>query len=81
MGKNKIVRSYSRLKRECKRFHKIMNYHEAKSIISSYIEGFYNTVRIHLLCDYLTLDEYEEDYYEKKVNNIIASNEIVEAVA
>ena len=72
---------HSLLKRECIRFHKIMNYHEAKSIIFSYIEGFYNTVRIHSHCEYQSPDEYEEEYYEKKVNNIIASNEIVEVVA
>ena len=61
--------------------HKIMNYHEAKSIIFSYIEGFYNTVRIHSHCEYQLPDEYEEEYYEKEVNNIMASNEIVEVVA
>ena len=72
---------HSLLKRECIRFHKIMNYHEAKSIIFSYIEGFYNTVRIHSHCEYQSPDEYEEEYYEKEVNNIIASNEIVEVVA
>ena len=92
-----MVRSYSRkgtpwdsacieswhslLKRECIRFHKMMNYHEAKSIIFSYIEGFYNTVRSHSHCDYLSPDEYEENYYKGNVNNILASNGIVEAVA
>ena len=72
---------HSLLKRECIRFHKIMNYHEAKSIIFSYIEGFYNTVRIHSHCEYQSPDEYEEEYYDKEVNNIMASNEIVEFVA
>ena len=64
-----------------KHIHKIMNYHEAKSIIFRYIEGFYNTVRIHSHCDYLSPDEYEENYYKGNVNNILASNGIVEAVA
>ena len=55
---------HSLLKRECIRFHKIMNYHEAKSIIFSYIEGFYNMVRIHSHCEYQSPDEYEEEYYD-----------------
>jgi len=38
-------------------------------------------VRIHSHCEYQLPDEYEEEYYDKEVNNIIASNEIVEVVA
>ena len=38
-------------------------------------------VRIHSHCEYQSPDEYEEEYYDKEVNNIMASNEIVEVVA
>ena len=72
---------HSLLKRECIRFHEIMNSHEAKSIIFSYIEGFYNMVRIHSHCEYQLPDEYEKEYYDKEVNNIMTSNKIVEVVA
>lgn len=69
------------LKRECIKFHKIRNYHEAKTIVFNYIEGFYNTVRIHSHCDYLSPDEYEKNYYSSLGSAIIAGPEIVKAVA
>ena len=36
------------------------NYEEAYSLVFEYIEGFYNTERIHSFCDYLSPYEYEQ---------------------
>ena len=41
---------------------KIFNYAHAHKLIFEYIETFYNTVRIHSHCGYLSPNEYEEQY-------------------
>ena len=41
---------------------KIFNYTHAYKLIFEYIETFYNTVRIHSHCGYLSPNEYEEQY-------------------
>ncbi len=53
------------LKREWTNRFKIENYIHAKSIIFEYIETFYNTVRIHSHCNYLSPNEYEEMYNKR----------------
>ena len=51
------------LKREWINRFKIFNH--AYKLIFQYIETFYNTVRIHSHCGYLSLNEYEEQYLKK----------------
>ena len=48
------------LKREWINRFKIFNYTHAYKLIFEYIETFYNTVRIHSHCGYLSPNEYEE---------------------
>ena len=50
------------LKREWINRFKIFNYAHAHKLIFEYIETFYNTVRIHSHCGYLSPNEYEEQY-------------------
>ena len=44
---------------------KIFNYTHAYKLIFEYIEAFYNTVRIHSHCGYLSPNDYEEQYLKK----------------
>ena len=45
-----------------------MNYEHAYRLIFEYIEGFYNTVRIHSHCDYLSPMQYEQNYRLAETN-------------
>lgn len=82
---NGMIRSYSKkaypwdnaciesfhalLKREWINRFKIFNY--AHKLIFEYIETFYNTVRIHSHCGYLSPNEYEEQYLENIEENAV----------
>lgn len=59
------------LKREWINRFKIFNYAYAHKLIFEYIETFYNTVRIHSHCGYLSPNEYEEQYLENIEENAI----------
>ncbi len=50
------------LKREWINRFKIFNYKHAYRLVFEYIETFYNTVRIHSHCGYLSPAQYEEQY-------------------
>ena len=50
------------LKREWINRFKIFNYTHAYKLVFEYIETFYNTVRIHSHCGYLSPNQYEEQY-------------------
>ena len=50
------------IKREWINRFKIKNYHHAHALIFEYIEAFYNTVRIHSHCNYMSPDEFEATY-------------------
>ena len=51
---------YSLIKREwLNRFH-IINYKHAYRLVFEYIETFYNTVRIHSHCDYMSPNDFEK---------------------
>lgn len=54
---------YALLKREWINRFKIFNYRHAYKLVFEYIETFYNTVRSHSHCGYLSPDQYEEKYY------------------
>lgn len=59
------------LKREWIHRFKIFNYTHAYKLIFEYIETFYNTVRIHSHCGYLSPNEYEEEYLKSLEENAI----------
>jgi len=49
----------------------IKNYHHAYALVFEYIEAFYNTVRIHSHCNYMSPDEFEIVY--EKANKLSIS--------
>ena len=60
---NACIESFhSLIKREWLNFQKIQNYNHAYRLIFEYIEGFYNTVRIHSHCGYLSPAQFEQKY-------------------
>ena len=63
---NACIESFhSLLKREWLNRFKIFDYKHAYRLVFEYIETFYNTVRIHSHCGYLSPDEYEKQYRNK----------------
>lgn len=64
---NAYIESFhSLIKREWLDKFKILDYSHAYRLVFEYIESFYNTVRIHSYCGYVSPDEYEQEYYEKQ---------------
>ena len=49
---------------------KIFNYAHAYKLVFEYIETFYNTIRIHSHCGYLSPNQYEEQYLANLEKNI-----------
>ena len=65
---NACIESFHALiKREWLNRFKIRDYTHAYSLIFEYIEAFYNTVRIHSYCDYMSPDQFERLF--EKVKN------------
>ena len=71
---NACIESFHALiKREWLNRFKIKNYANAYMLVFEYIEAFYNTVRIHSHCDYMSPDEFEKLYTEvQKTSNKLA---------
>ena len=64
---NACIESFhSLIKREWLNRFNIKNYKHAYNLIFEYIETFYNTVRIHSHCDYMSPDEFEKLYERAK---------------
>ena len=64
---NACIESFhSLIKREWLNRFNITDYRHAYMLVFEYIEAFYNTVRIHSHCDYLSPDEYEKLYERVK---------------
>lgn len=60
---NACIESFhSLIKREWLNRFNIKNYKHAYKLVFEYIETFYNTVRIHSHCDYMSPDEFEKLY-------------------
>lgn len=60
---NACIESFhSLLKREWLNWYRIKDYEHAKQLVFEYIETFYNTVRIHSHCGYVSPCEYEKIY-------------------
>jgi len=53
---------HSLIKREWLNRFSIVNYRQAYRLVFEYIETFYNTVRIHSHCNYMSPDEFEKLY-------------------
>ena len=69
---NACIESFhSLIKREWLNRFNIRNYNHAYRLIFEYIETFYNTVRIHSHCDYMSPDEFEKLY--ERVNSLPAA--------
>lgn len=67
---NACIESFHALiKREWLNRFKIFNYNHAYRLVFQYIETFYNTVRIHSHCGYLSPDEYE-NLYRKNLDEL-----------
>ena len=67
---NACIESFHALiKREWLNRYKILDYKHAYKLVFEYIETFYNTVRIHSHCGYLSPSEYENRYYSENVKN------------
>ena len=60
---NACIESFhSLIKREWLNRFRIENYAHAYKLVFEYIEVFYNTVRIHSHCDYMSPDQFEKLY-------------------
>ena len=63
---NACIESFhSLIKREWLWRYKIKDYDHARRLVFDYIDAFYNTVRIHSHCEYLSPTAYEKIYYTK----------------
>jgi putative transposase len=61
---NAVMESFwGTLKNEWVHHHKYMTRSQARTDIFSYIEGFYNTIRLHSSLGYLSPVEFEVKYY------------------
>lgn len=67
---NACIESFhSLIKREWLNRFVIDDMRRAKQLVFEYIETFYNTVRIHSHCDYVSPESYEKLYYAKNRTN------------
>ncbi len=67
---NACIESFHALiKREWLNRLKIDDYEHAYRLVFEYIETFYNTVRIHSHCGYMSPNEYEKEYRKKVTEN------------
>ena len=66
---NACIESFHALiKREWINRFKILDYHHAYRLVFNYIDAFYNTVRIHSHCGYLSPNQYEAKHENELVN-------------
>ena len=71
---NACIESFhSVIKREWLNFFEIRDYDEAYMLVFEYIEAFYNTVRIHSHCGYMSPNDYENLYY---ATNLLAKQAV-----
>lgn len=70
---NACIESFhSLIKREWLNRFQIANFDAAHTLVFEYINAFYNTVRIHSHCDYMSPDDYERMYGEVMAENVKA---------
>ena len=69
---NACIESFHALiKREWLNRFTIANYKQAYRLVFEYIETFYNTVRIHSHCDYMSPNEFEKLYANASVEEML----------
>ena len=69
---NACIESFHALiKREWLYRFKIEDIHYAYKLVFEYIETFYNTIRSHSHCEYLSPQEYENYYYEQLRESLV----------
>lgn len=67
---NACIESFHALiKREWLNRFRILDYNHAYRLVFEYIEAFYNTVRIHSHCGYLSPNQYEVNYAKQLVKS------------
>lgn len=59
---------HSLIKREWLNRHRIIDYYHAKKLVFEYINAFYNTIRIHSHCGYLSPDSFELEFLKRMEN-------------
>lgn len=70
---NACIESFHALiKREWLNRFKIFNRNHAYKLVFEYTETFYNTVRSHSHCGYLSPNQYEAEYLSKMEENAMA---------
>lgn len=63
---NACIESFHALiKREWLWRFRVRDYRHAYRLVFEYIDAFYNTVRIHSHCGYVSPDAYEQQYYNR----------------
>lgn len=68
---NSCIESFhSLIKREWLNRFKIQNYQQAYLLVFEYINTFYNTVRIHSHCNYMSPNDYEKLYADFQKHNL-----------
>ncbi|MES9635701.1 IS3 family transposase [Megasphaera elsdenii] len=68
---NACIESFhSLIKREWLNRFKIQNYQQAYLLVFEYINTFYNTVRIHSHCNYMSPNDYEKLYADFQKHNL-----------
>ena len=69
---NACIESFhSLIKREWLNRFNIINHKHAYRLVFEYIETFYNTVRIHSHCDYMSSNDFEKLY--ERVSSLLAA--------
>lgn len=58
------------IKREWLNQYRIVDYHHAHRLVFEYIETFYNTVRIHSHCGYVSPQKYETNWHLNQISQI-----------
>jgi transposase InsO family protein len=64
---------HSLIKREWLHRYKITNFDHARQLVFEYIETFYNTVRTHSYCGYMSPSYFEELYYKQILAELSAA--------
>ena len=68
---NACIKSFhSLIKREWLNRFKIQNYRQAYQLVFEYINAFYNTVRVHSHCNYMSPNDYEKLYADFQKYNM-----------
>ena len=68
---NACIESFHALiKREWLNRFRILDYDQARRLVFEYIESFYNTVRIHSHCDYMSPNQFEVLYEKAKQDDL-----------